>query len=92
MTVSTILIIMFLDYGVNRCDTTISMLFKVGHHANHIIHVTHARPFGLLCPEAMSAHARLATTPYVICCCVIQGHASGHDRLATPTSFEREYV
>src|SRR3954471_22626674 len=51
------------------------MLFKVGHHANHIIHVTHARPFGLLCPEAISyTYARLATTPYVICCCVMQGH------------------
>ena len=55
--------------------TAISILFKVGHHASHIIHVTHARPFGLLCPEAISyTYARLATTPYVIFCCVMQGH------------------
>ena len=41
-------------------------ILKVGHHANHIIHMTHARSFDLLYPEAMSAHARLATTTLVI--------------------------
>jgi hypothetical protein len=36
-------------------------------YVNHIIHVTHARPFGLCVPEAMSTHARLAKTTLVYC-------------------------
>jgi hypothetical protein len=36
-------------------------------YVNHIIRVTHARPFGLHVPEAMSAHARLAKIVLVYC-------------------------
>ena len=28
-------------------------------HVDHIYYMTHVRPFGLLCSEAMSVHARL---------------------------------
>ena len=66
---------MILEHNTSPDHHGHQYVFKVGHHANHIIYVTHARPFGLLCPEAISyTYARLAITPYVICCCVMQGH------------------
>ena len=42
------------DHHVSWCS------FKGEHqHADHIIHMTHALPFGYPCSEAMSVHARL---------------------------------
>jgi hypothetical protein len=51
-----------------RIITAGDIIWKVERtYVNHIIHVTHVRPFGLHAPEAMSTHARLAKTTLVYC-------------------------
>jgi hypothetical protein len=47
---------------------TSDIILKVDRtYVNHTIHVTHARPFSLCVPEAMSTHARLTKTTLVYC-------------------------
>ena len=38
-------------------------------HVDHIYYMTHVRPFGLLCSEAISAYARFVKLTQVFCVC-----------------------
>ena len=52
------------DHHVRRCS------FKGEHqYVHHIIHMTHALPFGFPCSEAMSVHARLVKLTSVFRMC-----------------------